>query len=146
MRRCLTCKATKPLSAFAIKRGTARNRECKSCKNTYNKTWYAKNRRRQIRAAGINSRRYKMERRGWLWKLKAKPCRDCRRRFPAYVMDFDHVRGRKLGNISTMHSKKRILAEIAKCDLICSNCHRVRTFNRLNARSPMDGKSSSKRL
>lgn len=31
--------------------------------------------------------------------------------------------------ISLSGSKKKILEEIEKCDLVCSNCHRVRTCN-----------------
>jgi hypothetical protein len=49
-------------------------------------------------------------------------------------MDFDHVRGSKSGLISEMVAGGRpwsvIEDEIAKCDLVCSNCHRYRTFAR----------------
>lgn len=63
---------------------------------------------------------------------KSKPCQDCGQTFPTYVMDFDHVRGRKLFNVSQGYQLKRSLAEVAaeieKCDVVCSNCHRIRTF------------------
>jgi hypothetical protein len=42
-------------------------------------------------------------------------------------MDFDHVRGEKLGCVPQMSSVERILAEAAKCDVVCANCHRIRT-------------------
>jgi hypothetical protein len=44
-------------------------------------------------------------------------------------MDFDHVRGTKIFEISKKPTtnKEVILAEIEKCDIICSNCHRIRT-------------------
>jgi lysyl-tRNA synthetase class I len=48
-------------------------------------------------------------------------------------MDFDHVRGRKHKNVSELIdslSKKKIDEEIAKCEVVCSNCHRIRTHNR----------------
>lgn len=64
---------------------------------------------------------------------KQKPCMDCRQTFPPYVMDFDHVRGEKVGNISSMCANRpvaTILTEIEKCDLVCSNCHRIRTNSR----------------
>lgn len=64
---------------------------------------------------------------------KDKPCMDCGVKYPPYVMDFDHVRGNKLGSVSEMCNNRpvaTILAEIEKCDLVCSNCHRVRTHNR----------------
>lgn len=63
-----------------------------------------------------------------------RPCVDCGGSFPPYVMDFDHVRGEKLGNIGDMINRAmnfdRILAEIAKCDLVCANCHRIRSHHR----------------
>lgn len=47
-------------------------------------------------------------------------------------MDFDHLRDKKF-NLSKAHltgSLKKITEEIAKCEVVCSNCHRVRTFER----------------
>jgi hypothetical protein len=61
------------------------------------------------------------------------PCADCKIHFPYYVMDFDHVRGRKQKNVMELIptlSKKKIDEEIAKCEVVCSNCHRVRTHMR----------------
>lgn len=65
------------------------------------------------------------------------PCVDCGINYPYYVMDFDHVRGVKHANVmelvSTL-SKKRIDQEIAKCEIVCSNCHRIRTHMRKMAK------------
>lgn len=49
------------------------------------------------------------------------------------VLDFDHLDAdTKIACISDTHAthwgRKRIDAEIAKCELVCSNCHRIRTF------------------
>jgi len=74
----------------------------------------------------------------YLRDLKTKtPCIDCGINYPYYVMDFDHVRGRKHANVmelvSTL-SKKKIDEEIAKCEIVCSNCHRIRTHVRRMAK------------
>lgn len=65
---------------------------------------------------------------------KVKPCSDCGQLFPAVCMDFDH-RDNKEDNVATMAAEGRpltvIKAEIEKCDLVCSNCHRIRTARRL---------------
>jgi hypothetical protein len=67
-------------------------------------------------------------------KLKDRPCKDCKRKYPPYVMDFDHVKGRKafaIGDgLRTGKSFEKIVAEIKKCELVCSNCHRIRTHTR----------------
>lgn len=67
----------------------------------------------------------------WLNGLKDKPCKDCKRRYPPECMDFDHVKGKR-GGIGTMAGLRRevILAEIKKCELVCANCHRIRTKRR----------------
>lgn len=65
------------------------------------------------------------------------PCMDCKISYPYYVMDFDHVRGRKQKNVSELIStlsKKKIDLEIAKCEIVCSNCHRIRTHLRKTAK------------
>lgn len=66
--------------------------------------------------------------------IKDVPCQDCGIKYPPYVLDFDHRPGEiklfNVGRISKAGSLKRLLEEIAKCDLVCSNCHRERTHNR----------------
>lgn len=51
-------------------------------------------------------------------------------------MDFDHL-GDKFKNVSAMIQEgfgiKKILAEAAKCEVVCANCHRLRTWSRLSA-------------
>lgn len=71
----------------------------------------------------------------WLDSLKNFSCMDCGNKFPPYVMDWDHrpeeVKVFTMGTIrNRVHSKERILEEISKCDLVCSNCHRIRTYLR----------------
>jgi hypothetical protein len=66
--------------------------------------------------------------------LKDGPCIDCGQKFPAVCMDFDHVRGDKVADISTLaytSTFEKVLEEIDKCELVCSNCHRIRTWKRL---------------
>ena len=47
-------------------------------------------------------------------------------------MDYDHRPGtKKKFNVSVIRKgKAEILKEIEKCDLVCANCHRIRTHNR----------------
>ena len=76
--------------------------------------------------------------------LKEAPCMDCGHRFHPCAMDFDHKPGSIKGaNISTMvgaqYSLEDILEEIQKCDLVCSNCHRVRTWVRRKYKGRTDG-------
>jgi hypothetical protein len=65
-------------------------------------------------------------------QIKSCPCVDCGKTFPPIAMDFDHVRGVKFRMVSTMvnYSWERVLIEVAKCDLVCANCHRIRTTSR----------------
>ena len=75
-------------------------------------------------------------------KYKNVPCMDCNTIFPFIAMDFDHRPGEvKSFTISvkgcwkaTSERIEEIEKEISKCDLVCSNCHRIRTWNRSNSR------------
>src|SRR4029079_13877073 len=65
--------------------------------------------------------------------LRMVPCSDCGRTFAPYQMDYDHrdpwtksfrlTSGAALGA-----SMERLLAELAKCDVVCAVCHRIRTL------------------
>ena len=61
------------------------------------------------------------------------PCMDCQQFFPPECMDFDHRDGaEKVDCVSLLLNRSWdvVLAEINKCDLVCSNCHRIRTKRR----------------
>jgi len=66
--------------------------------------------------------------------LKDAPCTDCGHKWPPVAMDFDHVRGEKIRSVSGLVSGgykiKLIEEEIAKCELVCACCHRIRTAER----------------
>jgi len=67
---------------------------------------------------------------------ESNPCVDCKKFYPYYVMDWDHLpEFEKVANINKLiwcASKEKVLAEIAKSELVCSNCHRERTHTRRN--------------
>jgi len=116
-KRCSTCLETKSVNEFYRNYNcefSFRN-ECKSCSNLR-----IDNNRKELKEIVL--------------ELKSHPCMDCRIVYPYYVMDFDHRDANdKNCNVSQMRSstKEKLLAEIAKCDLVCANCHRIRSFNRM---------------
>lgn len=71
--------------------------------------------------------------------LKVKTgCTDCGYRGHSAALEYDHRPGTdKVVSVSKLVSRGRrwdqIAAEIAKCDVVCANCHRIRTANRRSA-------------
>jgi hypothetical protein len=91
--------------------------------------WYLANKDKV--AAKKNAKRVRLQ--AMLREAKEKPCADCGVTYPYYVMDFDHVSGEKLYEVSrlvALGSVSKLVAELAKCDVVCSNCHRERTHRR----------------
>ena len=98
--------------------------------------WYPKNREKHISYVRRNKDRviefieqYK----------RARSCVDCGflgKDFP-YVLDFDHIdiSSSKKFNIGSWSravlSIEAIELEIKKCELVCANCHRKRTFSKI---------------
>lgn len=78
------------------------------------------------------ARAHSREMRKYIQELRTKPCYDCGLTYPWYVMEHDHVRGKRHRCVSGMSAQtKRVIdAEVALCDLVCANCHRVRTHLR----------------
>ena len=73
---------------------------------------------------------YRAKRREIIYAAKSAPCADCHTNYPTYVMDFDHLdpslKEFEVGR-GLYVSIKRLEAEIAKCEVVCANCHRERT-------------------
>lgn len=106
---------------------------CKDCHNEYQKAFY----KRKPQSTRDSTKKRHDEIRRLIKKAKDKPCADCGNSYPYYVMDFDHVRGEKKFNLSVAarHYKsfQTLQEEIDKCEVVCANCHRERTFSRINS-------------
>lgn len=74
----------------------------------------------------------------WYEAIKSNPCTDCGNKFPTCCMDFDHIsedKTAKIGQLATHCTDKQIIQEeIDKCELVCANCHRIRTSRRAIAK------------
>lgn len=92
---------------------------------------YLRNRERVLR----DHKRYYNAHKGIADAGKQRPCMDCGIQYPTCAMDYDHrpdetkvldicALARRQGNIA------KLLNEMAKCDVVCSNCHRWRTHER----------------
>ena len=107
----------------------------KPCRKAYDHEYYERTEQRLNEKRRANRRAFSRTRGKWLRSLKAGPCTDCRGVFPSEAMEWDNLPGTvKLGEISTRlraRSAEVILAEIAKCELVCANCHAVRTRSRI---------------
>ncbi len=117
---CTMCNTKKKMNdIWRFGRSYATCKQCRKIKHS------AKAKSSKIRKFG-----HKREFVDW---LKSSPCVDCRRSFHPVAMDFDHRDpSKKVNGISYLtgnHTTDEALwEEILKCDLVCSNCHRLRTF------------------
>lgn len=113
-KRCSTCHEERDLADFA--RPTAApdglQARCRAC----SRAWFERNQETH---------------------KATRSCVDCGED-DIRVLEFDHVRGKKLANVNALIRRRYawsvVLAEIAKCDLRCANCHRRVTFERAHNR------------
>lgn len=128
-RRCGLCFASKPLTEFH-RRGDRYQSWCKSCRKTYDAGYHAG--RRELRMTQKRERIARLIE--WMRQAKSKPCADCGGRFHPAAMQFDHLPGiLKRLDVATLVRRGSIglaRAEIAKCEIVCANCHAMRTFMR----------------
>ncbi len=97
--------------------------------------WYPKNKKRHIGYVKRNKERVTKFIQEYKNKRKCADCGFSGKNFP-YVLDFDHKNGRPtktftIGSWShAVLSIEAITREIEKCELVCANCHRIRTFSK----------------
>lgn len=122
---CSMCKTEKPVSEFHKHSRDGYGPMCKPCKAVYDRKY--------------NTRRLETNKqKKALLKLvvlafKDRPCADCGIEYPPCILDFDHVSGTKEFDIGFKYHSvaiDRLLDEIMKCEVVCANCHRMRTYRR----------------
>ena len=128
---CPRCKAHLPITEFRFQNisKNIRYSYCRACRSLILQDHYRRNKDAYLR----RNARFRLRNSEIIREYKARPCADCGTQYPYYVMDFDHRKGEtkviNLANASRM-TRPKILEEIAKCDVVCSNCHRERTYQR----------------
>lgn len=131
-KRCVKCRRRRKIDDFHKKGEGKRHSVCRFCKSNYNIDYYSENKERHAAGRKDSKRLRKQERLGCVKQAKDKPCADCGERYPHFVMDFDHRDpSTKVFTIGAQKSRSmsldKLLEEIAKCDVVCANCHRYRT-------------------
>ncbi len=130
LRTCARCRLDKPLSDFGRKRLNDFQPYRRPCQSEYKKEHYQGNEESYL----ASGRKRLGKLRELVRQAKDKPCTDCGVKYPYYVMDFDHRNGDEklagLGQLMKRHSEASLIDEMAKCDLVCANCHRERTHQR----------------
>jgi hypothetical protein len=131
MKLCHRCGQLKPLSAFHRHHRDGFQAWCKACKSEVAAQHYQANKARRY----AHNKRRQDEFRSWYTSLKAgRPCADCAEVFHPAAMQWDHLpeheKKAALGELVRHGSRQRIIEEIAKCELVCANCHAVRSYLR----------------
>ena len=125
-KKCSRCGKNRLLKFFSRKTGNRLQSHCRDCKSAINKEHYHNNKEIYLE----KNRRRRQFVRDLINQAKSKPCQDCGVKYPYYIMDFDHKDNKSfmIANSWKRHSLKTILAEIEKCEVVCANCHRERTY------------------
>lgn len=115
-RYCPKCGQTKPADHFYADRKKKRH-SCRECIRAQMRSRYAE------RLEFIQA--YKLD----------HGCADCGFRGHPAALEFDHLPEHEKkfaisARIAAAIDQGELLAEMAKCEVVCANCHRVRTFER----------------
>lgn len=134
LRICTICKKGKPASEYNKKsnRKDGLQTHCRECNRESARRYYADNREKHI---GESKKTRQARRRDNHAKmiefLSQQQCADCGFSH-ILVLEFDHLKDKR-ANISRMlctYPWATILLEIEKCDIVCRNCHAIRTHQR----------------
>jgi hypothetical protein len=137
LRCCGRCNEWKALDQFNWRRKHKGQRDnlCRVCRSIYHHEHYAANKQRYIDQARERKQRLNRERTQFLLAyFAAHPCADCGESDPI-VLEFDHLGDKAfdIGSGFTYRNWEAVLAEIAKCEVVCRNCHKRRTARRIGA-------------
>jgi hypothetical protein len=135
LRRCDRCRDLKPISEFAWRRRRGRRQpynNCRACRAQYLREHCARHRDRYVAQAVRRKKKLTAERADYLIALfRERHCVDCDEDDPL-VLEFDHLADKKFNISAGLRNRNwhDVLDEIAKCDVVCANCHRRRTARR----------------
>lgn len=135
---CTKCKEEKALTSFYKDKSkpSGHYSSCKSCVKIYTETPIRQDGQRahdhnRVETVITRNRARQRYHKDSLVAFHGGECMDCHKVYMPFIMEFDHRDpSKKSFNISGSrlnYAWERLLQESLKCDLVCSNCHRVRT-------------------
>lgn len=140
MKLCSTCRTLKPLSEFRWRNKSKGiySSSCRICQQTKAKIkWHSD---AEFRDQTMNQRQSRLDRnRQFLLDyMSDKACVECGES-DVRCLDFDHIKRSDKKNLVTAlirstYSIETIMDEISKCQILCANCHRKRTYSQLKGR------------
>ena len=132
---CCQCKEALPVEYFGKHAGHRDGlaSKCKPCQARYQAAWHSAHAVERKISQAENKALYKAKSREYVARYKEQHgCSDCHRKYPAVALDFDHLRDKKsrVAYLVGRASLDKIIQEMAKCEVVCANCHRIRTHER----------------
>jgi len=153
-KRCVACGEDKPLAEYHRRAShkDGLSYYCKPCQKVVSAAQYIRHRDKRVArnkewatenrdlCRSASNRHYARLRQALIDHKLAQGCLDCGYRASADALEFDHRPGElksfTLGNDASLRkSKATIWAEVARCDVVCANCHAIRTANRRRERA-----------
>lgn len=137
MKTCTSCKEEKSYAEFHANKAKSdgHQSQCKACRRVGNAAYYQSSKSRQAEKRKANKCRLLERNRQIVLMALKSGCVDCGT-MDIRVLEFDHVADDKSFTIGRMMEdvgEMRLLREIAKCEVVCANCHKIRTCERLGS-------------
>jgi hypothetical protein len=124
---CRVCKVVKPAAAYGKAGGWA----CMTCQCDYQRERYARGGALSRQKSRESAARHRPARSAMVNAIKLeRGCLDCGYNADPAALHFDHrVPAEKLFTVAKAmsYSLPKLMAEIAKCDVRCANCHAIRS-------------------
>jgi len=137
-KKCSICKDVKPVTTFnrnKSKKGGL-NTICRTCSNRKSREYYKNNTEKHKKEVRKRAKKHiKIAHAKMLEFLKKSKCADCGIK-DFRVLEFDHLYDKKHNVSSMLHTGYSWLAikkEIDKCEVVCANCHKIRTGETINS-------------
>jgi len=137
-KECSKCLIVKNVLEFGVRK---RSKDglmgiCRECKRKYDKEFH-KNRPKECKQKKQNlmtKRRKDILKTIWNYAISIW-CKDCGYNDNKAALQFDHKYNKTMA-VSEMvrrgYSIENIMIEIKKCDVVCANCHHIRTAKQFN--------------
>ena len=109
--------------------------QCKDCRRETVNESYARNKEKTNEARRLKQEEKRKPARRYVFEyLSTHPCVDCGNS-DWRVLEFDHVRGDKWKNVCDIMDRplQVVIDEIAKCESVCANCHKIRSYTRADS-------------